>query len=168
MTRSRSRYSIAMATTKLVLPPTKILPPKGGLVLLLCLLAIHCGGTRPAIPPPPDVKAAPANAIQTSSCLSYIVLVEGWGKTPGPHDEVTLHYTGWTTDGAMFDSSVARDKIASFKVDALIAGWTEALQLMKEGGQYRLWIPEALAYQGEKGFPEGMLVFQVELITVLR
>jgi len=107
-----------------------------------------------------------ANAIQTSSGLSYIVLVQGWGKTPGPHG-VTLHYTGWTTDGVMFDSRVARDKIASLQVDALIDGWTEGLQLMKEGGQYRLWIPEALAYRGEEGFPKGTLVFQVELITVV-
>lgn len=78
-----------------------------------------------------------------------------------------VHYTGWTTDGEMFDSSVARGESIEFPLDAVIAGWTEGLQLMVEGEHRRLWIPEALAYGGQSGRPAGMLVFDVELIRIV-
>ena len=77
-----------------------------------------------------------------------------------------MHYTGWTVDGSMIDSSEARGKASRFVVNEVIAGWTEALLLMKEGSRFRLWIPEELAYRGQPGFPEGMLVFEVTLISV--
>jgi peptidylprolyl isomerase len=79
---------------------------------------------------------------------------------------VTVHYTGWTTDGEMFDSSVTRGTPATFALDGVIAGWTEGLQLMVEGERRRFWIPESLAYQGQPGSPAGMLVFDVELIKI--
>ena len=79
--------------------------------------------------------------------------------------QVTVHYTGWTTDGKMFDSSVVRGQPATFALDGVIPGWTEGLQLMFEGEKTRFWIPEKLAYKG-KSAPYGMLVFDVELIKI--
>jgi FKBP-type peptidyl-prolyl cis-trans isomerase len=79
---------------------------------------------------------------------------------------VTVHYTGWTTDGQMFDSSIVRGEPASFRLDEVIAGWTEGVQMMVEGETRRLWIPEPLAYGGRPGAPQGMLVFDVELIRI--
>ena len=79
---------------------------------------------------------------------------------------VTVHYTGWTTDGKMFDSSMMRGTPATFQLDQVVKGWTEGVQLMVEGEKARFWIPEALAYQGQAGSPAGMLVFDVELIRI--
>jgi peptidylprolyl isomerase len=118
------------------------------------------------IPAPADVAGPPGDAIRTGSGLAYKVLLEGTGATPAIDDRVNVHYTGWTTDGVMFDSSVARGESATFPVNGVIDGWVEGLQLMKEGGEHRLWIPEILAYRGVSGRPAGMLVFDVELITV--
>jgi FKBP-type peptidyl-prolyl cis-trans isomerase len=123
--------------------------------------------TLKVIPAPPDVKAPPADAAKTSSGLASKVLTKGTGKGhPRPTDEVTVHYTGWTTDGKMFDSSVARGEPSSFPLDRVIAGWTEGVQLMVVGEKRRFWIPEALAYKGQPGRPLGMLVFDVELIKI--
>jgi peptidylprolyl isomerase len=117
--------------------------------------------------PPPDVAAPPADAAKTPSGLASKVLSPGTGKThPGKTDIVTVHYTGWKTDGSMFDSSVLRNKPLSFPLDRVIAGWTEGVQLMVEGEKRRLWIPEALAYKGVRE-PKGMLVFDVELLSIL-
>ena len=80
---------------------------------------------------------------------------------------VEVHYTGWTTDGHMFDSSVVRGESIEFPLNGVIAGWTEGLQLMVEGEHRRLWIPEDLAYRGQAGRPAGMLVFDVELIRIV-
>jgi len=116
--------------------------------------------------PPPDVKAPPADAAKTASGLASKVVMPGTGKThPGPSDVVTVHYTGWKTDGTMFDSSVLRGKPSSFPLNRVIAGWTEGVQLMVEGEKRRFWIPEALAYKGQRE-PKGMLVFDVELISI--
>jgi peptidylprolyl isomerase len=79
---------------------------------------------------------------------------------------VVVHYTGWTTDGKMFDSSVQRGEPAEFSLDGVIRGWTEGVQMMVRGEKRRLWIPEALAYQGEPGKPAGMLVFDIELLDI--
>jgi FKBP-type peptidyl-prolyl cis-trans isomerase len=79
---------------------------------------------------------------------------------------VTVHYTGWTTDGQMFDSSVDDGQPATFALNEVIPGWTEGLQLMVEGEQRRLWIPGSLAYGNQPGQPQGMLVFDVELIKI--
>ena len=122
--------------------------------------------TLKVIPPPPDVKAAPADAAKTASGLASKVLTKGTGTAhPRASDEVTVHYTGWTTDGKMFDSSVARGEPSSFPLDRVIAGWTEGVQLMVVGEKRRFWIPEALAYRGQRD-PRGTLVFDVELIKI--
>ena len=122
---------------------------------------------REQIPAPPDVAAPPSDAQRTASGLAYKVLRPGTGsENPGASDRVEVHYTGWTTDGEMFDSSRVRNRPATFGVGQVIAGWTEGLQLMKVGEQRRLWIPESLAYQGRPGRPAGMLVFDVELLGI--
>jgi FKBP-type peptidyl-prolyl cis-trans isomerase len=119
------------------------------------------------IPAPPDVAAPPADAEKTASGLATKVLTKGTGDTkPAAHDKVSVHYTGWTTDGKMFDSSVKRGQPTSFDVKGVIEGWTEALQLMTKGEKRRLWIPENLAYKGRPGAPAGMLVFDVELLEI--
>jgi peptidylprolyl isomerase len=130
-----------------------------------------CGGVGPAerstIPAPPDVAAPPPGSLKTTSGLSTKVLQAGTGtRRPRVMDRVTVHYTGWTTDGKMFDSSVASGSPATFGLDEVIDGWTEGLQLMVEGEKRRFWIPESLAYKGQPGAPPGMLVFDVELITI--
>ena len=115
---------------------------------------------------PADVKAPPADAKRTPSGLAYKVLTPGTGtRHPKKVDEVTVHYTGWTTDGKMFDSSVTRGKPSTFPLDQVIPGWTEGVQLMVEGEKTRFWIPQNLAYQGKQP-PFGMLVFDVELIRI--
>ena len=118
------------------------------------------------LPAPPDVKAAPKDAKKTSSGLAYKVLTPGTGKKhPTASSSVTVHYTGWTTDGKMFDSSVARGEPATFPLNRVISGWTEGVQLMVEGEKTRFWIPEPLAYGGKRA-PYGMLVFDIELIKI--
>lgn len=118
---------------------------------------------------PSDVSAPPDDSTKTASGLAYKSLQSGNGGThPGPTSTVEVHYTGWTTDGAMFDSSVKRGQTISFPLNGVIKGWTEGLQLMTVGDKFRFWIPAALAY-GENpggGRPGGMLVFDVELFKV--
>jgi hypothetical protein len=122
-----------------------------------------------AIPAPPDVSAPPADAERTPSGLATRVLQPGrGGARPGPTDRVTVHYTGWRAeDGSMFDSSVQRGEPATFPLNGVIRGWTEGLQLMTVGEKRRLWIPGNLAYDGRPGRPQGMLVFDVELLGIL-
>jgi peptidylprolyl isomerase len=121
--------------------------------------------TPPAAPA--DVAAPPADAQATKSGLASKVIKPGSGSNhPTKRSTVTVHYTGWTTDGKMFDSSVMRGKPTSFPLDRVIAGWTEGVQLMVPGETRRFWIPEKLAYKGEDGKPKGMLVFDVELISI--
>jgi FKBP-type peptidyl-prolyl cis-trans isomerase len=120
-----------------------------------------------SLPAPPDVAAPPAGSLKTTSGLSTMVLQAGRGtRHPRPTDRVTVHYSGWTTDGQMFDSSVTSGEPSSFALDEVIPGWTEGLQMMVEGEKRRFWIPESLAYQGQAGSPQGMLVFDVELIKI--
>ena len=136
--------------------------PRGMLVFDIELLDI---APSPTVAPP-DVAAPPADAKRTSSGLAYKVLRAGKGTThPQRRSRVTVHYTGWTTDGKMFDSSVTRGSPASFGLDEVIEGWTEGVQLMVEGERARFWIPERLAYKGERP-PRGMLVFDIELISI--
>ncbi|HET9261426.1 MAG TPA: FKBP-type peptidyl-prolyl cis-trans isomerase [Vicinamibacterales bacterium] len=121
----------------------------------------------PSIPAPEDVAAPPADSLKTTSGLSIKTLEKGTGtRHPRATDQVTVHYTGWTTDGKMFDSSVARGEPSTFALNQVIDGWTEGLQRMVEGEKARLWIPEDLAYGGAPGKPAGMLVFDVELIRI--
>ena len=118
---------------------------------------------------PPDVAAPPAKATRTKSGLAYIVLRKGTSSThPGPTSKVEVHYTGWTTDGKMFDSSVMREKSSTFPLGSVIKGWTEALQLMSPGDVFRVWIPGELGYGNtpRPGRPSGLLVFDIELIAI--
>ncbi len=120
--------------------------------------------------PPEDVKAPPKSAKKTASGLSYRVLKPGTGKVhPKATDTVTVHYSGWTPDGKMFDSSVQRGSPTSFALNQVVKGWTEGVQLMVEGEKTRFWIPGDLAY-GDKptrpGAPSGMLVFDIELLQI--
>jgi FKBP-type peptidyl-prolyl cis-trans isomerase len=122
--------------------------------------------SAPAIPPPPDVAAAPADAVRTPTNLASKVLKPGTGtRHPRPNSRVLVHYTGWTTDGKMFDSSVARGEPIAFGLDEVIPGWTEGVQMMVEGEQRRFWIPAKLAYEG-RGGPQGTLVFDIELLKI--
>ena len=112
------------------------------------------------------MKAVPTDAKKTASGLAYKVVKAGTGaKHPTSRSQVTVHYSGWTTDGKMFDSSVTRGEPATFPLDGVIAGWTEGVQLMVEGEKTRFWIPEGLAYKGQSP-PYGMLVFDVELLKI--
>ena len=109
--------------------------------------------------------------ITTPSGLQYQVLREGNGKRPSAKDSVKCHYEGFLIDGTVFDSSVQRGEPAVFGLQQVIAGWTEGLQLMQEGGKYRFFIPYRLAY-GEGGAgqmipPFAALIFDVELIEVV-
>jgi peptidylprolyl isomerase len=116
-----------------------------------------------SLPAPADVAAPPQDAEKTASGLASKVLVQGTGtEHPKATSTVTVHYTGWTTDGKMFDSSVVRGQKATFALNGVIKGWTEGLQLMVVGEKRRFWIPANLAY-GEQGRVPGMLVFDVEL-----
>jgi FKBP-type peptidyl-prolyl cis-trans isomerase FklB len=102
----------------------------------------------------------------TASGLQYKVVKDGTGRAPTKDDNVTVHYRGTLVDGTEFDSSYKRGEPASFPVSGVIAGWTEALQLMKQGAQWQLYIPPNLAY-GERGPLAGqVLIFDVELLDV--
>ena len=141
--------------------------PQGMLVFDVELLEVE------QLPDPPkapkDVAAPPKNAKKTDSGLAYKVLKKGKGKDkPTAQSQVKVHYSGWTTDGKMFDSSVTRGQPATFGLNAVIPGWTEGLQLMVVGETTRFWIPEELAYKGRPGRPQGMLVFDVELLEIVR
>jgi peptidylprolyl isomerase len=143
-------------------------------IWLVMILALAFAGCRlkeeePSIPPPPDVAAPPADAARTASGLASKVLKVGTSNVrPGPTSTVRVDYTGWTTDGKMFDSSVARGEPAEFALNAVIPGWTEGLQLMVVGEKRRFWIPGNLAYDNSPrpDAPKGMLVFDIELLDV--
>jgi len=106
----------------------------------------------------------------TASGLQYKIIKSGTGKTPGPKDTVKVNYEGKLIDGTVFDSSIARGQPVTFEVDGVIAGWTEALQLMKEGDKWQLVIPAKLAYgaagAGDRIGPNQTLVFDVELLDI--
>ncbi|MBD5201661.1 MAG: FKBP-type peptidyl-prolyl cis-trans isomerase [Bacteroidales bacterium] len=109
---------------------------------------------------------------ETASGLQYTVIKEGEGATPTAEDEVTVHYTGKLLDGTVFDSSVNRGEPATFPLNRVIPGWTEGVQLMKEGAKYMFFIPSDLAY-GPQGIPNAIpphstLIFEVELIKVIK
>lgn len=116
---------------------------------------------------PADVAAPPADATKTPSGLAYKVLRAGSGdKHPSRGSTVVVHYSGWTIDGRMFDSSVLRGTPSTFPLTAVIKGWTEGLQRMTPGEKTRFWIPANLAYANDRSKPQGMLVFDIELIAI--
>jgi FKBP-type peptidyl-prolyl cis-trans isomerase len=123
-------------------------------------------------PTPPDVAEAPATAQKTKSGLASVVLQKGTGtEHPRAHDKVKVHYTGWTKDGTMFDSSIPRSTPTTFALNQVVKGWTEGLQLMVAGEKRRFWIPGALGYgdgPADGGKPTGQLTFDIELIEVTK
>jgi peptidylprolyl isomerase len=126
------------------------------------------GQAAPVAPPaPPDVATIPLDADKSQTGLVSRQLKPGTGKRkPTPTSVVTVHYTGWTTDGKAFDSSVARGQPAQFPLNRMMPGWIEGIQLMVEGEERRLWVPEALAYKGAANKPKGTLVFDMELVSI--
>jgi FKBP-type peptidyl-prolyl cis-trans isomerase len=120
-----------------------------------------------APPAPPDVAKPPGDAKKTERGVFYKQLKRGkGGPKPTPSDAVKVIYTGWHTDGRMFDSSVIKGEPAEFSLNGVIAGWTDGIPLMSVGDKMRFWIPEELAYKGQPGRPQGMLVFDVELLEI--
>jgi len=154
---AHEKESPATASTAAASPPPKK-PEK---------TASHTPPEKKSMPAPSDVAAPPSDAAKTASGLASKVIKAGTGKErPGPVDKVTVHYTGWTKDGKMFDSSVSRGKPATFGLNQVIKGWTEGLQLMVVGETRRFWIPGPLAYGDTPmgGRPSGQLTFDVELL----
>jgi FKBP-type peptidyl-prolyl cis-trans isomerase len=142
--------------------------PAGDLTFDVELVEVMKAPDPPKVPE--DVAAPPKTAKKTASGLAYRVLKPGTGKHPKAEDTVQVHYSGWTTDGKLFDSSVVRGQPISFALTHVIKGWTEGVQLMKVGEKSRFWIPGDLAY-GDKptrpGAPAGMLVFDIELLGIV-
>jgi FKBP-type peptidyl-prolyl cis-trans isomerase len=138
--------------------------PSGMLVFDVELLAITSAPRAPE-----DVAAPPKTAKRTKSGLAYRVLKKGSGKRhPKPDSTVEAHFTGWTPDGKVFDSSAGRLEPPEFLVNGGIAGWAEGLQLMTVGDKFRFWIPGKLAYDGapRPDSPKGMVVFDIELLSI--
>jgi peptidylprolyl isomerase len=140
--------------------------PKSIALAFLFVAALASAQKTRIIPTPADVAEAPADAEKTASGLASKVIKAGTGKAhPAKADRVTVDYSGWTSDGRMFDSSLPTGKPVTFSLDKVIAGWTEGVQLMVAGETRRFWIPESLAYKGKQGRPQGTLVFDVKLIS---
>jgi FKBP-type peptidyl-prolyl cis-trans isomerase len=142
--------------------------PRFVVLAVFVSVALHAQPRIEPIPAPPDVASVPADATKTASGLAWKILQPGKGDgQPGSKDAVVVHYTAWTTDGKMFDSSSARKMPSTFLIESVIKGWGEGVQLMAAGEKRRFWIPEELAFRGAAGRPKGMVVFDVELIEIV-
>lgn len=142
-------------------------------LFLLATVAVACGGDAEDPEGAFAHAAPPAEAQTTETGIAWVVLREGSGDGASPTvaDEITVHYTGWTTDGRQFDSSEGEGRSpVTFPLGGLIPGWQQALPLMSEGDRYRFWIPGSLAYDNSTraDAPRGTLVFEIELIQVHR
>ncbi len=126
--------------------------------------------TGPSIPAPADLAAPPDDATRTASGLVWRRLGDPAERTdrPGPHDMVDVRYTGWTTDGKVFDTTEVGKRSRRFRVGGAIPGFEEAIQLLAVGESGRFWIPEELAYPGRDDKPSGMLVFDMNLVGLQR
>jgi FKBP-type peptidyl-prolyl cis-trans isomerase len=142
--------------------------PKGDLCFEVEIVSI----AKPKVEPPAapkDVVAPPNDVKKTVKGVSYRLLKAGKSSAkPAATDSVVVQYTGWTVDGKMFDSSRVGDEPATVSLTAVIAGWTDGIQMMSIGDSMRFWIPAELAYRGEAGKPKGMLVFDIELLDIKR
>jgi peptidylprolyl isomerase len=138
--------------------------PPGMLVFDVELLSIENPMT-----PSQNTASVPTDAKTTTSGLAYKILSmkEGASK-PKLSDKVTVHYTGWTSDGKIFDSSVQRGKPETFPLNQVIPGWQEGIQLIGVGGKIFLWVPESLSYRGLNGAPAGLLSFEIELLEIVK
>lgn len=137
---------------------------------MLCFEVELVSIAKPASEPPAtpkDVKAPPPGTAKTAKGVAYRVLKAGpGGPKPSATDTVSVHYTGWTTDGKMFDTSKIGEGPAAFSLQGVMPGWTEAFPVMSVGDQMRFWIPEELAFKGAPGKPQGTLVYDVELVEI--
>ncbi len=139
--------------------------PEGMLVYELELLTIAKGKQPP--PAPPDVAGPPANAQKTAKGVSYRFLSKGkGGPKPTEKDTVKVNYSGWTTAGRLIDSSLIKGEPTEFSLQGVMSGWTDGIPVMSVGDKVRFWIPEQLAYAASPGKPQGMLVFDVELLEI--
>src|ERR1039457_6365350 len=148
------------------------------IIAALLSFAAACSGSKDPFAAPPDVAAPPADAVKTASGLAYKALAPALRTLhPGLTSTVTVSYTGWTTDGKMFDSSESHPEMwapgtkgVSMRVDGVIPGWTEALQMMSPSEKWRVWIPGRLGYgdgpSSPGGPPTGMLVFDIQLLRI--
>ena len=131
----------------------------------LAALAPAAAAQAPDFTPPPDLGSPPPDAVKSPSGLTSKTVTPGTGgEKPEATDVVTVHYTGWASDGRMFDSTLARGNPSTFPLDRVMAGWRECVQLMTVGEKRRCWVPQDLAYRGAKGRPTGTVVFDIELI----
>lgn len=157
---------------KLWIPDELVYPGRPGFpramsVFEVELLEIEKG--TPAPPAPANVAAAPREAVRTASGLVYQVVHDAPGiARPRAWDRVTLNHSGWTQDGASIESSQRNGRPSVFDVATVMPGWREALPRLSVGDRVRLWIPEALAYQGRAGLPKGTVVFDLELLKIER
>ena len=139
-------------------------------VIALSLIVFAASAAAQNLPAPDDVAAVPTEAETTDSGLAHRLLQAGTGSAhPTATSSVTVHYSGWLTDGSMFDSSVTRGQPATFPLNRVIGGWTEGVQLMVVGEKRRFWIPSELAYgsRGRPGIPpNSLLVFDIELLGI--
>lgn len=172
LVRSRPGLARALLTTPVGetrrwwLSAAAMAPGYPGMPALAHVLDVTVVGGSDPTKAPPDVAAAPEDAMRTASGLAYKVLASGeGGARPAPGDIVLVHYTGWTPDGRVFDSSLTRGTRATLPLDRVIPGWQEGMLLMARGDRFRFWIPGALAYDSSPvpGAPRGMLVFDVTL-----
>lgn len=139
-------------------------PPGGMMVIDAQLIEV----IHPPVTPS-DLTSPPADAITTKSGLIYKVLRRGTGtKHPGKMSTVRVHYSGWQVSGHMIDSSVLRGEPIEFSLQDVIAGWREGVQLMTEGELARFWIPANLAYAKDPAKPQGMLIFDIELLKIVK
>ena len=141
------------------------------MVMTVVLVGVAAAAAQ-SLPAPADVAAAPGAAPEAAGGGGPTVVQAGTGtQHPATTSTVTVHYTGWLTNGTMFDSSVARGAPASFPLNGVIGGWTEGVQLMVVGEKRRFWIPANLGY-GDRGFGNGVipggasLVFDIELLAI--
>jgi peptidylprolyl isomerase len=140
--------------------------------LTLAFVAVAIGtavGQSPvpanAFAPPADLTMPPPDALKSASGLTSRVVRPGdTTEMPGPNDVVTVQYTGWASDGRMFDSSLTRPQPSMFPLNRSMAGWQECVRLMVVHETRRCWVPEALAYKGAAGRPKGTVVFDIELL----
>ena len=156
------------STGEKMAPNGKVAPglPTGAVCYEIEVITIEPGVEPP--PVPSDVAKPPSDAQKTAKGTFFKVLKSG-GKTgpkPKATDTVKVNYTGWTTDGRMFDSSVIRKEPAEFSLQGVVAGWTDGIPQMSVGDKFRFWIPDELAYKGAPGRPQGMLVFDIELLEI--
>jgi peptidylprolyl isomerase len=145
-------------------------PGWGGMVQGDYTIDIEVLAELDPLPAPESVAQPPKGAIVSQTGLQYQILKQAkQGKKPKATDIVRVHYSGWTADGQMFDSSVLRDRKIEFPLNRVIKGWTEGLQYMSIGDKYRFWIPGNLAYdlKPRPGAPRGDLVFDVELFEII-